>query len=88
MKVAHIPAYEVKMISKTPQIVISIPHGGFTYCDELASETYAFLDRLRSLEDDGTNLLENNDIDIDNSALISAALSRALLDLNRPCKRA
>lgn len=83
MKVAHIPAYEVKMISKTPQIVISIPHGGFTYCDELASETYAFLDRLRSLEDSGTNLLRDM-INIDNSALISAALSRALLDLNRP----
>lgn len=90
---APLPAYHLAASKIVPftlqkstdavQIVISIPHGGFHYCEEIAQQNTLYFERMRSLEDSGTSLLKDM-IKIDNSAIISAELSRALIDLNRP----
>ena len=83
LKAAQIAPFDLKASSVTPEIIISIPHGGFHYIEDIASADYEYLSAMRSLEDSGTSLLKDM-ITLDNATILSAPLSRALIDLNRP----
>ena len=80
---SQIAPYSLQKSASPADIIISIPHGGFHYCEDITPQNSPFFDRMRSLEDSGTSLLKDM-IEIDNCAIISAELSRALIDLNRP----
>ena len=83
LKAAQIAPFDLKASSVTPEIIISIPHGGFHYIEDIASADYEYLSAMRSLEDSGTSLLKDM-ITLDEATILSAPLSRALIDLNRP----
>ena len=83
MSAQQIAPFDLQANTDKPEIVISIPHGGFYYPDKIVPNNYKYLDRMRSLEDSGTSLLKDL-MPFDKSAIISATLSRALIDLNRP----
>ena len=80
---SQIAPYRLRKSANPAEIIISIPHGGFYYCEESAPQNTSYFERMRSLEDSGTSLLREM-IEVDNGAIISAELSRALIDLNRP----
>ena len=79
----QIAPFDIKASSAMPKIILSIPHGGFYYAQELVPETYHYLPAMRSLEDSGTSLLKDM-ISLDEATILSSPLSRALIDLNRP----
>lgn len=83
MSANQIAPFDIKASSAIPKIILSIPHGGFHYAEELVPETYHYLPAMRSLEDSGTSLLQDM-ISLDEASILSALLSRALIDLNRP----
>ena len=83
MSARQIAPFDMKAPSTMPKIILSIPHGGFHYAQELVPETYHYLPAMRSLEDSGTSLLKDM-ISLDEASILSALLSRALIDLNRP----
>ena len=79
----QIAPFDMKASSAMPKIILSIPHGGFHYVQEIVPETYPYLPAMRSLEDSGTSLLKDM-IKLDEASILAAPLSRALIDLNRP----
>ena len=83
MSANQIAPFDIKASSTMPKIILSIPHGGFHYAQEIVPETYHYLPAMRSLEDSGTSLLKEM-ITLDEATILSAPLSRALIDLNRP----
>lgn len=79
----QIPSYEYLSGTKTANMVISAPHGGFFYPRDLYPLDEDRLRRFRSLEDIGTSLIARQMHQGQYPVLI-APLARGVLDLNRP----
>ena len=85
---SHLPLddiapFDMKPAPKAGKMIISAPHGGACYPQELVAQTSSHLRRFRTLEDIGTAQLAHR-LHHQGRPVISARLSRAILDLNRP----
>ena len=78
-EIEAITAYEKEI---TP-LYLSLPHGGRAYPTEILAQGCYELERFRSLEDIGTDLLASVFAD-QGCSVLAASLSRALIDVNRP----
>ena len=85
LPLVDIPVFEEIAAKHPHKIVISAPHGGVFYPNELVTQSQVHLRRFRTLEDIGTSQIALS-LQCDDRAVIAAKLSRAVLDLNRPAE--
>lgn len=83
-----LPLADIKVINTHDQtditpLYLSLPHGGRAYPAEILAQGCHALDRFRSLEDIGTDLLVSVFAN-QGCSVVAACLSRALIDVNRP----
>ena len=83
MPLAEIPAFAVSSVEMIGPVILSVPHGGNHYPLEITGPSYDQLARFRSLEDSATSAIGQRVQDKSRPCL-SATLSRAIIDLNRP----
>ena len=80
---ADIPDFEQLTAQRLGGVIISAPHGGCYYPIEIIDKSDSALRRFRTLEDIGTSVIAKKLYD-SHRTIITASLSRAVIDLNRP----
>ena len=85
----HLPLDKIVPLTMMPaetkaQIIISAPHGGICYPNDVLSLDETRLMKFRSLEDTATSLIATS-LHNDSRPVIHANLARGIIDLNRPC---
>lgn len=83
MPLSMIPAFAVSSAGMTGPVILSVPHGGNHYPIEITGPSYDQLARFRSLEDTATSAIGQG-VQQNTRPCLSATLSRAIIDLNRP----